>query len=362
MNKIPVAIVGLGRIASLLEEDRRREKPCTHAGAIAANGDCVLAAGCDTDEKRRKLFAERWATPVYAQAAAMLREQRPEILVIATHPDSHERYCSLAYSGGAAVAVCEKPLAGTLAGARKIAALTGDPGRGGSVRDRSTGRGDGPKGRRRAGFRILVNHERRYSADYIRAREILAGGRLGALVSVRGTLYMGKDRRLIDVLWHDGTHLADAIMFLTGRTLRHRGAWGSPLTAREGTAYLAGALIPALEAGTGRRGKELPCLIEAGARRDHLVFEMEFSCEAGRLRIGNGVYEVWESADCPYAEGFRSLARRPDRFRGKTGYFSGMIADAVSCVRDPARRPRSSAEDALKVIEYLDAVKRGNTQ
>ncbi|GHV88670.1 hypothetical protein AGMMS50267_10300 [Spirochaetia bacterium] len=40
MKKIPVAIIGLGRIASLLEDDRLREKPCTHAGAITANPDC----------------------------------------------------------------------------------------------------------------------------------------------------------------------------------------------------------------------------------------------------------------------------------------------------------------------------------
>jgi hypothetical protein len=37
-EKIPAAIIGLGRIASLLEKDGRREKPCTHAGAIAAGG------------------------------------------------------------------------------------------------------------------------------------------------------------------------------------------------------------------------------------------------------------------------------------------------------------------------------------
>jgi predicted dehydrogenase len=352
MNKIPVAIVGLGRIASLLEEDSRREKPCTHAGAVAANSGCILVAGSDTDEQRRKLFAERWHVPVYAKAAAMLEEHRPGILIIATDPDSHGRYCSLACAAGVPVAVCEKPLADTLAGARKIASLIGQKTPGRPV----------PRSRVSAGFKILVNHERRYSIDYIRAREILESGRLGALVSVRGVLYMGRGRRLIDVLWHDGTHLVDAVMFLTGRTLRQVQAWGSSLKARQGTAYLEGALIPA-RSGTPetRRGagkeKTLPCVIEVGAQRDHLVFELEFSCEAGRLRIGNGVYEVWESADCPYAEGFRSLARAPDRFRGKTGYFSNMIADAVSCVRDSARQPRSSALDALRVIEFLDAVK-----
>jgi hypothetical protein len=96
--------------------------------------------------------------------------------------------------------------------------------------------------------------------------------------------------------------------------------------------------------------------MELGAGRDHLVFELEFSCERGRLRIGNGVFEVWESAESPYAEGFRSLHRTGDGFAGPTGYFSSMIEDAVACYRDPARRPRSGADDGLRVIEYLDSV------
>ncbi|MDR0399599.1 MAG: Gfo/Idh/MocA family oxidoreductase [Treponema sp.] len=347
MRKIPVAIVGLGRIASLLEGDGRREKPCTHAGAAAADRNCVLVAGCDTDEERRRLFAERWHVPVYAGAAEMLREHRPEIFIVATHPDSHGRYCSLAQAAGVPVAVCEKPLAHTLAAARSIASLTGR---------RASGRGSVGHG----SMKILVNHERRYSTDYIRAKELLESGRLGAPLSVRGVLYMGRGRRLIDVLWHDGTHLADALMFLSGATLRHERVWGGSLKTGAGTAYLAGTLIPdrgGVRGDRPGRGKPLPCLIELGARRDHLVFEIEFSCEAGRLRIGNGVYEVWESGDCPYAEGFQSLIPARDRFKGRTGYFSNMIADAVNCVRNPALQPRSSAAAALKVMEYLDAVK-----
>ena len=41
------AVVGLGRIGSLLEDDRLREKPCTHAGAAAANPGLILCAGKD---------------------------------------------------------------------------------------------------------------------------------------------------------------------------------------------------------------------------------------------------------------------------------------------------------------------------
>ncbi|GHT90813.1 hypothetical protein FACS1894140_0100 [Spirochaetia bacterium] len=118
MERIPVAIIGLGRIASLLEDDERREKPCTHAGAIAANPDCRLIAGADTAEDRRRLFAERWNVPVYADAAAMLAKHKPGILVIATHPDSHARYCRLAAAHGVPVVICEKPLADGLRKAR----------------------------------------------------------------------------------------------------------------------------------------------------------------------------------------------------------------------------------------------------
>jgi predicted dehydrogenase len=331
MNRIAAAIVGLGRIGSLLEEDPLREKPCTHAGAIAASGDCGLVAGCDTDEERRRLFAGRWQVPVYADAALMLEEHRPGILVIATHPDSHEHYCRLARKQGVPVLICEKPLADTLGRARRIARLEG----GGT-----------------AGLRILTNHERRYSADYGLAKIVLESGRLGPLLSVRGCLYMGRGRRLLDVLWHDGTHLADAIMFLGGGTLEHRRSFGAGLARKEGTAWLEGRL--AFPGSSPER--RIPVLIEVGALRDHLVFELEFSCEKGRLRIGNGVYEVWESAESPYARGFRSLRLAGGGFEGKTGYFANMIADAAACVREPGRRPQSGAADGLRVIEYLHSV------
>ncbi|MDR0599314.1 MAG: Gfo/Idh/MocA family oxidoreductase [Treponema sp.] len=337
---LKAAIVGLGRIASLLEDDPLREKPCTHAGAVAATPGLILRAGADTDGERRRLFAEKWGVPVYEDAETMLREERPRILHIATHPDSHGRYCSLAARYDVSVAVCEKPLADTLRGAKKIAAL-----------------------HRSGKITILTNHERRYAADYRRARTILAEGRLGPLLGVRGTLYMGKTRRLLDALWHDGTHLADAAMFLTGAVLRHRKTIAGPggLKARNGTAYLKGTLTgPDVSSGAGRERRgaaKIPCVFEIGAGRDHLVFELEFSCERGRLRIGNGIFEVWESGESPYAGGFRSLVKTGEAFTGPTGYFSGVAADALACALEPGRVPLSSALDGLRVIRYLRSVR-----
>ena len=317
------AIVGLGRIASLLEDDSRREKPCTHAGAISTNGNCKLVAGCDIAEERRGLFAKRWSVPVYSDAKEMIQRQNPEILVVATHPDSHYYYCRLAAAHSVPVVVCEKPLADTLFSARKIA---------------------------KQDVTIITNHERRYSADYLKAKNILATYKLGTILSIRAVIYMGMNKRLLDVLWHDGTHLADAIMFLTGLALKHRRHWGAKLNQTSGTAWLQGEMVS-----TG--AESIPVIIEIGAKRDHLAFELEFSCTKGRLRIGNGIFEIWESGESPYAEKFRSLVKTCGTFEGPTAYFSNMIADAVSCVLEPGRKPVSSAGDGLAVIEYLHSVK-----
>jgi predicted dehydrogenase len=329
MQKTNAAIVGLGRIASLLEEDSLREKPCTHAGAITANADCGLVAGCDIDEERRGLFAQKWRVPVYGDAAEMLRVHKPQILAIATHPDSHYHYCRLAADSGVQVVICEKPLADNINEARKIARLA------------------------KNGLAIITNHERRYAEDYIRAKAILGSGKLGGLLSARAVLYMGKTKRLLDALWHDGTHLADAIMFLTGMELKHKKRRGAKLSANAGTAWLEGLL----GSGVQGSGSGVPVVIEIGAGRDHLVFEMEFSCEKGRLRIGNGVFEVWESVPSPYAEKFRSLRQTDETFKGPTGYFANMVKDAVACAREPGRPPRSGATDGLRVIEYLNSIK-----
>ncbi|GHU40678.1 hypothetical protein FACS1894190_07870 [Spirochaetia bacterium] len=174
---------------------------------------------------------------------------------------------------------------------------------------------------------------------------------LGEILSVRASLYMGSKVRIIDVLWHDGTHLLDAIMFLTDSIAVHRKHFGANVKSKEGTAYLSGFLKPKIP-----DGKKIPFVIETGAGRDHLVFEIEVSLSKGRLRIGNGVFEVWGSSECTYAAGFRSLAKTTGGFEGPTGYFANMAANAAACVRNPSLKPDSTADDALAVIKYLSCL------
>ncbi|MDR0539193.1 MAG: Gfo/Idh/MocA family oxidoreductase [Spirochaetaceae bacterium] len=321
-------ITGLGRIASILEDDTLREKPCTHAGAITASGSgCVLAAGMDIDGEKRRLFSARWNVPVFDDAEEMIKAARPHIFCIATHPDTHEYYCVLAARYKTPLIICEKPMAASLSSAKRMCAL-----------------------HTRGAAKILVNHERRYSENYVQIKNFIQSGEAGRLLGVNAVLCMGKTSRFIDMLWHDGTHLADAIMFLTGDMLIHKKTYPQTTSGNKGSVYLLGML----------KKSALPVLIELRAERDHIIFEIELSFEKGRARIGNGVFQIELSAPASYAHNFRSLQPVAAGFPGPTGYFSGMINDAAGCVREAGREPVSSARTALDVVKYLHSVHRWN--
>ncbi len=312
------AIIGLGRIGSLLEDDRLREKPATHAGAVARSRDCRLLAGCDIAGERRRRFARRWGCrAVYAALGPMLERHRPDILHVATPTGTHERIVTEACEGRVPLIVCEKPLAPAAAAAQRLVSRCAA-----------------------SGTVLMVNHERRYSRDYLHLRRTMAAGPLGELQSVTARVYMGRGQAPEEILLSDGTHMVDILRYLTGRELL-------PVTAARQEAA-AGALAFLFRLG------EAAGTLEVSGRFESLVFEIDLWFSRGRARIGNGLYEQWLSSESPYYERFRSLRRlRLPRFR-RTGYFSGMLADAVRVLRRPGTEPRSSGRDGLEAVRTIE--------
>ncbi len=326
MSELTCAVVGLGRIGSSLETDPLREKPCTHAGSIYANRDCRLTAGCDVKRDARDAFLEQWGATgpieVFNSIEALLKEVRPDILSIATPPETHLPLVRTAARARVPVIICEKPLAHNLRDARTIARI------------------------HTSGItKIVVNHERRYSRDYQIVKEHIGSEHYGRLLSIKGTLFFGRTAAHRDVLLHDGTHMIDIINYLTDTRCTLKKRYGSMRRATPST-FLYG------KAGT------IPVSLEVGSRRDHLVFELELSFEQGRIRIGNGVLAFEKSSSSPYYSDYRSLLPDPTPDIKQTGYFSGMIADAVKCRCNPLHMPVSSAKDSLEVMRFIHAARR----
>jgi predicted dehydrogenase len=322
-NRLRCGIAGLGRIGSTLEDDRLREKPASHAGAIRANRDCLLVSGCDPREDRRSAFTRRWGCrSVYATLEQMLRRHELDILCVASPAETHAELLRVAAVNSVPLVVCEKPLADSAPAAREAVRLCAD-----------------------SGTVLMVNHERRYSRDYLQARRLLREGGLGELFSLSAKLYMGRNRPIADVLWEDGTHLIDIIRFLIGAEIEALEVTGRPASRSE-------VLRVWFRAG------EVSGVLEVANRSEALVFELDISLSRGRLRIGNGLFELWRSAPSPFYEGFNSLMRIRARRSRRTGYFSGMLADAVAVVRAPGRKPVSSGEDGLAAVEVIDRIVR----
>jgi predicted dehydrogenase len=317
--RIPAVVIGTGRIASLLEDDPRREKPATHAGALQATGRCQIVGGFDTDEERRKLFAQRWNTKEYSDPREMIRRETPAIVVIATHPDSHEGYLRLAQEMSVPVVVCEKPVAHTMQSARRM------------VRLEDSG-----------SLRVVVNHERRFSRDYQLVRKAVDEKRFGTLLSISGILNFGGSQRLDRVFHHDGTHLIDAINFITGDTLDLVGRSGT-LRRTTGTVYLRGRLHRAA----------VPVLLETGAQRRFLQFQFRLSFTDGEIEVGNGIFAWRDSRESPFYSGYRSLRDMHRCVPEPTGYFRAMMDHAVDLVADPlapSLSPARAGYEALRII------------
>ena len=117
MEQLRVAIIGTGGIAG------------SHMRAWdACENRIERVAAVDIDEARVRAFAEQHRIPhAYTDAAEMLREQRPDLVHIATPPALHAPLAIQCLDAGAHV-LCEKPLVGSL---RELDAIVEAEGRGG---------------------------------------------------------------------------------------------------------------------------------------------------------------------------------------------------------------------------------------
>lgn len=315
---IGVAFVGLGRIASLLEDDPLREKPASHAGAVFADERCRFLGGFDTSTDRRRAFAQRWGTRSF-DSVEELFQQDPGILVIATHPDSHYRYLSAAVGAKIPVAIIEKPISNSYFKGQRM------------LRYERAGR-----------IKVVVNHERRFSRDYQIAKSAVDDHRMGALIGVTGRLFFGSKGRHDRVFLHDGTHLVDVIHFLTSDriTLKHRvGRYRSTRSS----VFLHGEL----------RSRDIPVVIEVGAQRRYLQFEVTLSFTDGEITVGNGIFRWSKAQASPYYSAYRSLVDQRRIPPEPSGYFAGMLHEAVRLYNDPQGVSRSKIADGLAALRVI---------
>jgi len=102
MSHSRISIVGLGEAGYEM-----------HLPALAKMRGVEVVGACDIDPARRQRVKQKWNPPVFDNYESMLDQTRPDVLIIATPPDSHAQVCLTAIERGIDI-ICEKPFVSTI--------------------------------------------------------------------------------------------------------------------------------------------------------------------------------------------------------------------------------------------------------
>jgi len=186
-----VAIFGLGAAAERI-----------HLPACASLPGVEVTSACDPDATRREQVGRRFGVPrLYPDAPSLLADERPDVVIIGTPPDSHRDLCLLALDHGAHV-LCEKPFVGTVPEADEVITAADHK-----------------------GLLVRVNNQYRFMAMYRVTQALLAAGKFGPLHAVQCWQQMfhppSMERNwraglVQSVLYEFGTHALDLVCFFFG--------------------------------------------------------------------------------------------------------------------------------------------------
>jgi predicted dehydrogenase len=80
-----VAIVGLGRMGSTIDDEGHTTLPYSVASATTASSRLELVAGCDLVAEKRERFTDRWGVQaVYEDMRKMVEAERPDLVAVCT--------------------------------------------------------------------------------------------------------------------------------------------------------------------------------------------------------------------------------------------------------------------------------------
>ena len=136
--------------------------PGAYADAVHDRPEVDLIAGADRDASRLKIFQERYGVAaLYTDATTMLREERLDIVVIATNTRGRADLTRLAVECGASGIVTEKPMANTLEEADRMVSVCAD-----------------------AGVPLCCGAVTTNHPSFARAKELISSGAIGTISSI----------------------------------------------------------------------------------------------------------------------------------------------------------------------------------
>jgi predicted dehydrogenase len=170
--------------------------------ALAQVPGAVLVGGVDNSAEQRESFQRETGVETYADLDELLERAAPDVVLVATPPDSHAALCLRALEGGAHV-VCEKPFVTSVEEADRVLAAASA-----------------------AGKAVAVNHEFRLKPIFKAIKDSIDAPDVGRLVFCQIWQLMDQAPWNEPVAWRaampnrtlfeGGVHLVDLLIHLFG--------------------------------------------------------------------------------------------------------------------------------------------------
>lgn len=173
-----------------------------HLPAVRSVPGAIPIGGVDPAPGRQEEWRRLGAGPVHASLEELLDRGRPDVVVVATPPESHGDLCLTALDAGAHV-ICEKPFVATLDEADRVMEMATKRGRW-----------------------VAVNHEFRYMPIFAAVPRLLERSDVGRPVFIHCTQLMDLAPWEEKVAWRaampdrslfeGGVHIVDLMHMITG--------------------------------------------------------------------------------------------------------------------------------------------------
>lgn len=166
--------------------------PNSHASAYHRHPQTELVGVCDLRQEALDGFCEKWGdvwpdVNTYTDYREMFAKEQPDLISVVTSDHFHADITVAAAESSAKAILCEKPIATTLDDAdRMIAAAEKNE------------------------VLLSIEHSRRWYPSYLKAREIIRSGEIGALRTVVCEQFGERA-----MMFRNGTHLIDLICFFS---------------------------------------------------------------------------------------------------------------------------------------------------
>jgi predicted dehydrogenase len=322
-----------------------------HLPAAKRVAAAEAVGGFDASAEQRASWEKETGLPVFASLDELLERARPELLVIATPPDSHAELCLQALAAGLHV-LCEKPFVATVDEADRVLAAAAAAGR-----------------------RVAVNHEFREKPIFKAVKERIGSPEAGRLVFTQVWQLMNLAPWDEPVPWRaampnrtlfeGGVHLVDLVLHLHGSL--PGGVYARHSSGLDASRNADAIHLLTLDFPDGRLAQiTIDRLCPAGTR----YVELRADCERASLRASHGGRALVRvgmkraqrsGVRIDYAKGGlawmeqglgrTTLARNP---RDDGVYGTAKLLEQILAALADGREPPSSgreARDGLRVIE-----------